>query len=262
MPVDQVDGSVPTHKTLRIDLPVGESTLVLAPTDAQQAGPLRFAVLSDVQEAIDEVQDIYAKVNAEKDVRFVLGAGDLTQQGTVDQLGRFEKELRSLRLPYYTTLGNHELGRTPPPFQDLYGRGNFSFEFRQVRFTLLDSASATIDPLVYDWLDEWLAAGRHQTHIVGMHIPPMDPVGVRNGGFASRGEAAKLLSRLAQGRVDLTLYGHIHSYYDFDNAGIPAHISGGGGAIPERFDGIGRHFLVVDVDAGAGIKNVRVVRVD
>jgi Icc protein len=71
-----------------------------------------------------------------------------------------------------------------------------------------------------------------------------------------------LLARLAAGGVDLTLYGHIHSYYRFHNAGIPAYISGGGGSHPERFDQIGRHFLVVDADPGAGTLQVRVVRVD
>ncbi|MEZ4219350.1 MAG: metallophosphoesterase [Polyangiaceae bacterium] len=261
-PLPVAQGAIDTEKSVEVDLPVGESVLALGPADSDSAQPLRFAVMSDVQEAIDEVQDIYDKVNAEPGVRFLLGAGDLTQQGTVSQLERFTTKLRGLRVPYYTTLGNHELGVTPPPFQDMFGRGNFSFEFQRVRFTLLDSASATLDPMVYDWLDGWLSAGRDQTHIVAMHIPPVDPIGVRNGGFSSRAEAAKLLTRLAKGRVDLTLYGHIHSYYDFDNAGIPAHISGGGGAIPERFDDIGRHFLVVDAAAGAGIQGVRIVRVD
>jgi 3',5'-cyclic AMP phosphodiesterase CpdA len=95
-----------------------------------------------------------------------------------------------------------------------------------------------------------------------MHIPPLDPVGVRNGAFANRNEAAKLLARLAGGNVDLTLYGHIHSYYRFDNAGIDAHISGGGGAIPERFDDVGRHYLVVTVDASTGIGARELVRID
>jgi Icc-related predicted phosphoesterase len=127
---------------------------------------------------------------------------------------------------------------------------------------MLDSASAMLDPLVYEWLDGWLRDGRDQVHVVAMHVPPIDPVGVRNGSFASRNEAAKLLRRLADGAVDLTLYGHIHSYYSFDNAGIPAYVSGGGGAIPERFDDMGRHFLVVNVDPAAGIRGVDVVRVD
>jgi len=74
--------------------------------------------------------------------------------------------------------------------------------------------------------------------------------------------AAKLLGRLAAADVDLTLYGHIHSYSHFENAGMPAHISGGGGAIPEKFDDIGRHFLVVDADPATQRLDVRVVRVD
>ena len=61
-----------------------------------------------------------------------------------------------------------------------------------------------------------------------------------------------MLSRLAAGDVDLTLYGHIHTYIEFENAGIPAYVSGGGGADPMHFDGIDRHFLVIEVDPAAG----------
>jgi 3',5'-cyclic-AMP phosphodiesterase len=236
--------------------------LDIAPPDTIAPSPFRFAVMSDVQEAIDDVQDIYAVMNREPGIDFLLGAGDLTEQGTHAELQRFERELRQLTIPYYTTLGNHELGESPSLYQSYYGRGSQSFEYRGVRFTLLDSASATIDPIVFGWLDQWLADGADQAHVVAMHIPPLDPVGVRNGAFANRNEAAKLLGRLAAAGVDLTLYGHIHSYYHFENADIPAHVSGGGGAIPERFDDMGRHFLVVDADPFTQRLDVRVVRVD
>jgi len=237
-------------------------TLAVAPPGSDQPSPFRFAVMSDVQEAIPRIQDIYRVLNQEPDVDFLLGAGDLTERGERAQLERFERELEQLKIPYYTTLGNHELGQSPTLYHEFFGRGNQSFEYRGVRFTLLDSASATIDPVVFDWLDGWLALGRDQLHVVAMHVPPLDPIGVRNGAFANRNEAAKLLGRLAEGGVDLTLYGHIHSYYAFDNAGIQAHISGGGGAIPERFDDIGRHFLVVDADPADNRLDVRIVRVD
>src|SRR5262245_52431914 len=95
-----------------------------------------------------------------------------------------------------------------------------------------------------------------------MHIAPIDPTGVRNGSFASRPEAAKLLGKLAAADVDLTVYGHVHSYYDFENAGIQAFISGGGGAVPERFDNIGRHFMVFDIDSDQGLLAHKVVEVD
>jgi 3',5'-cyclic-AMP phosphodiesterase len=234
----------------------------IAPPNTDGPSAFRFAVMSDVQEAIDRVQDIYRVVNAEPDLDFLLGAGDLTERGTREQLERFERELGGLDIPYYTTLGNHELGESPSLYQDFFGRGSQSFQYRGVRFTLLDSASASIDPIVFEWLDEWLEQGRESGHVVAMHIPPLDPIGVRNGAFANRNEAAKLLGRLAAAGVDLTLYGHIHSYYHFENAGMPAHVSGGGGAIPERFDDIGRHFLVVDVEPGEQRFDVSVVRVD
>jgi 3',5'-cyclic-AMP phosphodiesterase len=239
-----------------------ELTLLLEPPSSQRPRPFRFAVLSDVQEAIDRVQDIFVRLNQEPDIDFLLGAGDLTEQGTRAQLERFRSELSGLDIPYYTTLGNHELGQSPTLFHEFFGRASQSFEYSGVRFSLIDSASATVDPIVFGWLDEWLASARDQLHVVAMHIPPLDPIGVRNGAFASRSEAAKLLGRLATARVDLTLYGHIHSYYSFDNAGIPAFISGGGGAIPERFDQIGRHFLVVDAEPALQRLDVRMVRVD
>ena len=245
---------------------VRELELELAPPDSVRPAHFRFAVLSDVQEAINRVQDIYTRLNQLIDeppgIDFLLGAGDLTSQGTRAELERFQLELTGLRIPYYTTLGNHELGQNPTLFHDYFGRGSQSFDYRGVRFSLIDSASATVDPIVFDWLEEWLQPSASQLHVVAMHIPPLDPTGVRNGAFASRSEAAKLLARLAEGGVDLTLYGHVHSYYHFQNAGIQAYISGGGGSIPERFDQIGRHFLVVDADPEARRLTVRVVRVD
>ena len=256
------DADAPTRKRWRVAVGSGDTELTLAAPDGASDERFRFALLSDIQEAIDKVADIYDRLNEQAGVRFVLGAGDLTSGGTKEQLERFQKELLRLKVPYFATLGNHELGTRPDLFHDYFGRGNFHFRFHDVAFTLLDDGSASLDPTVYDWLDDWLEASRNDVHIVAMHIPPLDPFGVRNGSWASRAEAAKFLGRLAEGRVDLTLYGHIHSYYSFDNAGIPAFISGGGGAIPERFDRIGRHFMVFTADPRRGITAHDVVRVD
>ncbi|RYZ09399.1 MAG: metallophosphoesterase [Myxococcales bacterium] len=259
---EATDPNVPTRKRYRLSLPAGETRLAVAAGDQNSTEPFRFALLSDVQEAIDRVADVYDKVNELEQVRFLLGAGDLTERGTRAELERFQRELLRLRVPYFTTLGNHELGTGPVLYYEYFGRGNFQFRFHRVAFTLLDDASASLDPTAFEWLEDWLATARNDVHVVAMHIPPIDPIGVRNGSWASRSEAAKLLGRLAEGRVDLTLYGHVHSYYSFDNAGIPAFISGGGGAIPERFDRIGRHVMLFTAEHGVGITSRQVVRVD
>lgn len=257
-----LSGADTTKKSWTLALAPGSRHLRLTPPNAAEKGLFRFALMSDVQEAIDRVQDLYRVIDAQADLDFLLGAGDLTEEGEVQELQRFQHELATLAVPYYTTLGNHELGERPPAYQDWFGRANFQFVHRGVYFTLLDSASATIDPIAVDWLDGWLANARDSVHIVAMHIPPLDPVGSRNAAFASRAEAATLLAKLAEAGVDLTLYGHIHAYYSFENAGIPAVISGGGGASPERASDIGRHFVVFEVDAKRGVVSSEVVRVD
>jgi predicted phosphodiesterase len=255
--------ALPTEKQWALSLPRGTTTLVIHPFAGEPTTRWRFALLSDIQEAIDRVQDIYKRMNDDPAIAFVVSAGDLTERGTDEQLDRFQHELESLHVPFYPTLGNHELGTEDGvPYQRHFGRANFRFVHGGMQFTFLDSANASLDPLVYDWLDAWLAEGQNRTHAVLMHIPPVDPAGVRNGSFANRDEANKLLAKLAARGVDLTLYGHIHSYYAFSNANIPAYISGGGGAIPERFDGIGRHYLTVDVDPIQGVMQTGVVRID
>jgi predicted phosphodiesterase len=252
-----------TEKQWIITVPSGRTSLSLHPVAGEPSTPWRFALLSDIQEAIDHVQDIYSRINADPTVSFVVSAGDLTNRGTEVELDRFQSELKRLNVPFFPTLGNHELGEDDgAPYQRHFGRASFRFVHGGMQFTFLDSASATIDPVVYGWLDAWLMEGRQRTHAVLMHIPPIDPVGTRNGSFANRAEGGKLLAKLAEGEVDVTLYGHIHTYYAFANAGIPAYISGGGGAIPERFDGIGRHYLTVDVYPSKGIVQTGVVRID
>lgn len=251
-PLDVVTtaSAAPTERSLALSLKGAHSIrLHVGPPDEASSDPFRIIVFGDVQEAIDEVQDIYRRMNDEPTARFVVMVGDLTQRGTEDELVRFQAEMKSLRLPIFTTLGNHELGTDDgEPYGRYFGRGSDSFVFHGARITQLDSASATLDPKVYDWLDGWLADGRGGVHIVTMHVPPQDPIGTRAGAFASNAEANLLLSKLGRAQITATFYGHIHSYYAYENAGIPAIITGGGGAIPERMDTIGRHFMAVDID--------------
>jgi 3',5'-cyclic-AMP phosphodiesterase len=260
--IEEQPPEVRTDRTFFVELAEGDTDLTIVPPEAEDISPFRFAIYADVQEAIDRVQDIYRKMNEDPTLRFALITGDLTSQGKPEQLERFQREMRTLTFPCYATIGNHELGTRDDLFQEYFGRASYRFWYRRMQFLMVDSASATVAPKVYDWLDGWLGEHEGSLRLAIMHIPPIDPVGERNGSFASRAEAAKLLGTLHRGGVDLTVYGHVHSYYAFENAGIPAYISGGGGAIPERLDGIGRHFLVVTADPAAAKTEVTMVRVD
>jgi predicted phosphodiesterase len=260
--IEPLPGPRPTVRRFRVDLPAAtDIALRLAPPDAGVGEPWQVVVMGDIQTALPRVHEVFDAIEAVPGPRFVLSTGDLVESAARDEYELFFDKLAGFDLPYYTTLGNHETYGDEGLWRQYFGRHSFHFTFKGVDFSLLDSGNASIDPIAYDWLDDWLAEGLGRTHLFLTHYPPIDPIGVRAGAFRSRREASKLLALLAAGEVDLTLYGHIHSYYDFSNAGIPAYISGGGGAWPEAFDGIGRHFLVLEV-APDGVRSIEVVRVD
>ena len=235
---------------LSFSIPLTEDSfsLQLIPPQPQVNQPWHFALFADVQERLDGLSDLLVPLSKE-DVKFALISGDLTSQGTRRDLITFQKKIQKhLSFPCYATLGNHELGTPGPPFHKIFGRGNFSFEYGAARFTLLDSASATLAPVVRTQLQGWLQKGKQDLHAVIMHIPLLDPDGTRGGAFASRLEAMEIFSTLKRHKVDVLLFGHVHTYRTFYHAGIHTIISGGGGSIPMRLDGIGRHYVLFEVD--------------
>jgi hypothetical protein len=255
-------GGFPTVATFTLALAAGTTALRIAPPDADRAEPYQFAALADIQTALPIVDDMFRAIGALPDVRFVVGMGDLTDRGELAEYDLFDRQLQTLPIPFYTTLGNHELWSPAERFLERYGRASFHFDFKGAAFTFVDSGDAGLDPIVEGWLEGWLADGRDQAHVFLTHVPPLDPFGGRYGSFRSAEDGRRLLARLVEGNVDLTLYGHIHTYIHYENAGIPAYISGGGGAQPMQWDGIDRNFLVVTIDPAAGsIGDVRVHRV-
>ncbi|MEW5739014.1 MAG: metallophosphoesterase [Myxococcota bacterium] len=222
-------------------------------------GDFTFLALGDIQEAIGGFGAVVDRLNAEPTADFVLLLGDLTNRTATQELDDVEAAFARLRLPVYATPGNHDC-YTSDGYQRRFGRTAYSFVHRGVRFTSLDSGSGTLAPTVWDALPGWLAAGENQPHVVFTHIPVTEVNGLRGGQWASRREARHAASLFAEAGVDLLLFGHVHSFDAYEIAGIPAFIAGGGGASPEAFDGVGRHFLRVSVRGG--VMNVELVRVD
>jgi hypothetical protein len=256
-------GQHPTVGVFHVPLTPGVHTLRVAPPDADIVEPFTVASMADIQTALPDVDDVFARISAVPNARFVVAMGDITERSLIEEYDLFERQLTVLTIPFYTTLGNHELWADHMRFFDRFGRASFQFTFKGATFTFADSGDAGLDPIVEAQVVDWLGAARDGTSIFLTHIPPIDPLGIRYGGFRSTQDGRRLLTRLVEANVDLTLYGHIHTLIEYENAGIPAFISGGGGADPMTWDGIDRHFLVIDLDPATGtFSNVDVVRVD
>lgn len=246
-----------------ISLAAGEHLLRFAPPDADTSGTFRFLALGDIQTALPTAHQLFGAMNRVPGARFAVFMGDLTERAELAEYQLAETQLATLEIPFYATLGNHELWEDPERFFSRFGRASFHFSYRDVAFTFADSGDAGLDPLVEGWVDDWLDESRDQVHIFLSHFPPIDPSGARDGSYRSHRDGHRLLGKLARGGVDLTLFGHIHTFIAYENAGIPSYISGGGGARQEQWDGISaRHFLVIDVSAGDGVESVALRRVE
>jgi 3',5'-cyclic-AMP phosphodiesterase len=226
----------PTSLAWRVQLPAGVTALRLDPPDAAAPGPWRFAVIGDVHG--DGPLAVLLPAVIAAGARYVVSPGDLTHMGERAQLVAVQAALARAGVPLYATPGNHEADATDA-WRELFGRASFHFRDRGVAFTFLDSAAASIDPLTYDQLGDWLADDGLRAVVT--HVPPLDPYGLRGGAFRSRDEAAKLLHLLAEAGVDLLLVGHLHTYAETEIAGIPTLIAGDSATL-----------AVVDVDPIAG----------
>jgi 3',5'-cyclic AMP phosphodiesterase CpdA len=205
---------------------------------------------------------IRARINADPSLEFTLFAGDITEQGSQEEIDAFVEEANALARPWFSVLGNHESLRGEPlAFQRTVGRINVRFDYKGARFVLLDSASGTLDPWTLGFVRAAMDDGP-AVRIAAMHIPPLDPEGLRDGGWNDRSEAAKVLAMLVRGGTDLLLAGHIHTLRPTSQAGIETWISGNGGVeLGAKFDGSDMHYLAVTVDPLAGTVDVEPVLV-
>jgi 3',5'-cyclic AMP phosphodiesterase CpdA len=123
-------------KSLRVFGIVGIILLVLSFFNPGFAfDKVKFAVISDPHISIPQqkgVADGYklglktqmltentiAEINKLPDLKFVLVAGDLTQDAEPWNIDELRKILDQLKVPYFVTLGNHDLSRVPHEKKD------------------------------------------------------------------------------------------------------------------------------------------------
>ena len=200
-------------------------------TAAPAAGaPLDFAVKGDWGHATPAQARVSAAICAVHDARplaFVVTTGDnFSRPGgvaTADNWGRPERCLRTRRLDYVASWGNHDLGgdatRTvlgAPARADTLLRG-------PVRFVILDgnrpeSAAGRRD------LIRALARRDAPLTVVVVH-QPIETAGIHRGG------PARWKRIVTAGGATLVLQGHNHFYERIHQDGVTYVTTGGGGAV-------------------------------
>ncbi len=258
IPKSEVEG-LPLAYRFEVSFPKGVNRLNVSSILPREA-PFTFLAMGDIQNGIDKFDDMVTAINKEKGVDFLIFLGDLVMTSTKEEFKRAFYALDDINIPTYTVIGNHDIGGDLL-YQSYLGVTNYTFSYKGVRFTNIDSASYTLYPKVWDFYKNTLKQGKDQLHILVTHIPPTEIMGYRGGHWRSRREANTFIQLAAENGVDMMLFGHLHTLDSYQLAKIPSYITGGAGAFGEELDNIGRHFLRISVNEQKELK-VKVIKVD
>lgn len=224
-----------------------------------------FVILGDNRNGYQTFSDIIDQINAVHPA-FVIDNGDLVFGGEANRYRLFYETVSKLRVPLYTTLGNHDIRKNGRDIYTLlFGPPYFSFDYQNSHFIFLDSSRGWIEKRSipeeqYLWLENDLERNQGKRLFVFTHIPPTDPrsdlqpntfpdiPGVKKTGiiedefnklsgmnnldhaFPDKEEAKRFENLMTQYKVDTVFLSHIHSYFSFLKDNVRYIISGGAGA--------------------------------
>jgi 3',5'-cyclic AMP phosphodiesterase CpdA len=194
---------------------------VLAAADEGDGEEFHFAVVNDVhvtdKDCVPWVEKLAAQIKGRAEApRFLLLAGDLSEDGKADQLHPILDLFKKVQLPVYVVPGNHDYVKANDrkPYEDLFpGRLNYALSEGGWQFLALDTTEGTkavgvkIQPPTLDWLDKELPKlDKRKPTVVFTHFPLGTLVPLRPT------NAVEVLNRLKEFNLLAAFSGHFHGF--------------------------------------------------
>ena len=247
-----------------LNLKRGEERTVEFSPDTKAEYP-EFVILGDNRNGYQTFSQIIDQINVINPI-FVIDNGDLVFGGEPNKYRLFYETVSKLRVPLYTTLGNHDIRENGRPmYTKLFGSPYYSFDYGNDHFIFLDSSRGwaekrAIPEEQYVWLENNLKSVFGKRIFVISHIPPTDPRGSieenkfpdepgiektgfferlmnnyseyksKDHGFPDKQEAERFENLMTKYKVDTVFLSHIHSYFSYIKGNVRYIISGGAGA--------------------------------
>ncbi len=231
-----------------------------------QQNHLRFVVLGDNRSG----DDIYRRIVSmaiKRNPDFIVNVGDVIKTpGDLTEWSTFWEMSRPISVPYYLTVGNHDVSTRVPESEKIYKEQvhlpgkelYYSFTAGNSLFIVLDTSLPDQEERVtgdqYAWLEGVLVHAEQKHKFVFLHHP-LYPVlrteqGEGNGDDELTMERDRLEALFVKDGVDVVFAGHEHLYHRKTVDGIIHIITGGGGAplYADENSGGFYHFIVVTVD--------------
>jgi len=181
----------------------------------------------------------------EKRASFVIFGGDLTYLGKADEYRNFVNHARSLTVPAYPAIGNHDLYNGGwESYWRYLGPSSYSFYGGNAKFIVIDTASGEIGVKQMQWITKELKSNKQPLLIVISHMPIYGGSHGRDE-FPKTEERTQLIELFEKYGVKYVLEGHRHAYVDITVHGVRYITSG---SFSEGIlDSGQRHFLLFHV---------------
>ena len=218
-----------------------------------------FVVLGDSRDNDDVFKKILTEAAKLKPL-FILHGGDTVNTGTKKRFNHFLDIVDSAipDIPLFVAMGNHEIThnimseKSKKLYQQKIGPLNYSLDLKR-----LDTKIIGLDNSLYElttsqlyYLEEQLTSARKYMFVI-MHMPPETQKWKHSHCF-SKG-ADRLMQIMAEKKVTVAFFGHLHLYAQDEIEGVKYIITGGAAAplytkVP--FGDPTHHFVVVRVKDG------------
>lgn len=175
----------------------------------------RFAVFGDPQVHSDYKTALgrFKQEVADKSIDFFCVLGDLSEDATPDEVDTIKAQLDRVGIPYYATIGNHDLFQADgwERFKQNYGPSCYPVVIAgRIKLIFLDTADGTIGPTQFDWFETELKDSRF-IKIALTHYPLFDGERPLMYRLASDAERAKVQSLLERYGAYAWCAGHTHA---------------------------------------------------
>lgn len=203
-----------------------EDGLNTEPVPSSSPLMFKFAVLADPH--LDTVNLSKALQQAKNSgVKLIIGIGDFSDVGTMEELRAAKLQFDAAGLPYYVIPGDHDLwdsrNKKLAPltnFKEVFGVSYKSFSYNQVRFILLDNSDnyLGVDKLQFKWIDDELLRAKAEApkltlafSSIPLYHPSSDHI-MGKEEAKLRGQAEHLLAALKKNGVAELFAADIHFF--------------------------------------------------
>jgi predicted phosphodiesterase len=238
-----------------------EQSLKKLEKNLQTASPddFMFVVLGDSRDNDEIFKKILSTAGKLRPL-FILHGGDTVFTGREKKFNHFLDIVESTLpdTPIFVVIGNQDMtnnGKSPHGkqiFQEKIGPLNYAMDLKKLgmRIVALDNSLYELTPTQLQYLEEQLTAKRKYKFVI-MHIPPETQKWQHNQCFKKGADRLKQI--MAENKVSVAFFSHLHLYAQDEVKGVKYIITGGAAAplhINVPFGEHSYHFIIVRVKDG------------